>query len=109
VIHVLFYANMRTITGQAGLEIAPASAGTLRELLLRLAELFPGLHNQLLDERGNLYQDIPIFVNGRNPRLAGTGIDLSLGPDDTVTIFSPISSGRMNVEGLRRPPIDEQE
>lgn len=100
---------MRTIAGVAGLEISHASARTLLEMLLGLVELFPGLHQELLDERGNLYQDIPIFVNGRNPRLNSAGINMPLAPDDMVTIFSPVSSGRMNVEVMRVPTVNEQE
>jgi MoaD family protein len=109
VIHVRFYANMRTITGQTSLEVAFASARTLIALLTRLTELFPNLVHSILDEQGNLYQDIPIFVNGRNPRLTGPGINMPLEPDDVITLFSPIASGRMNVEGMRTPAIDEQE
>jgi MoaD family protein len=90
-VYIRFFANMRTITGQSGLEIALSNAGTLRELLIRLVELFPGLDHKLLDEGGSLYQDVPIFVNGRNPRLAGAGITMPLEPDDVVTLFSPIS------------------
>ena len=108
-IYIRFYANMRTITGRAGVEIAHSNAGTLHELLLRLTDLFPGLHNLLLDERGSLYQDVPLFVNGRNPRLTSAGINTPLKPDDVISLFSPISSGRMNVEVLRTSAIDEQE
>jgi molybdopterin converting factor small subunit len=100
---------MRVITGTASLEINHANARTLLELLFRLLELFPGLHQKLLDEQGHLYQDLPIFVNGRNPRLTNAGINSPLEPDDVVTLFSPISSGRMNVEVMRIPPIAEQE
>ena len=100
---------MRTITGQADLEVAHASANTLRELLVRLTELFPGMHHNLMDEYGNLYPDVPIFVNGRNPRLTSIGINMPLDPDDVITLFSPISSGRMNVEVMRPSAADEQE
>jgi MoaD family protein len=106
VLYIRFYANMRTITGRAGLEVAHASAHTLNELLVMLTKRFPALQHNLLDERGDLYQDIPIFVNGRNPRLASTGIQMPLEPGDTITFFSPISSGRMNVEVMRTPAID---
>jgi MoaD family protein len=109
VLHIHFYANMRTITGQATLEVAQTSARTLRALLVRLTEFFPALHQNLVDKQGNLYQDIPIFVNGRNPRLTSTGIDMPLEPGDSISLFSPISSGRMNVEVMRTSAIDDQE
>jgi MoaD family protein len=101
VVQVRFYANMRTITGQSELLVPISRPTTLRELLTRLAELFPDLQNVLLNEQGRLYPDVPIFVNGRNPRLAGTGVDTPLGQDDVIAFFSPIASGRINVEGMR--------
>jgi hypothetical protein len=82
---------------------------TLRELLTDLAEQFPELQNIILNEHGRLYADVPIFVNGRNPRLTGSGIQMPLGHDDVITIFSPIASGRMNVEGMRSSTADVQE
>lgn len=109
VVHIRFYANMRTITGQANLDVAHSSANTLRELLARLVELFPDIHHNVLDEHGNLRQDVPIFVNGRNPRLTSAGINIPLDPDDVISLFSPISSGRMNVEVMRSPMIGAQE
>ena len=108
VVNIRFYANMRTITGQANLDVAHSSANTLRELLVRLVELFPDIHN-VLDEHGDLRQDVPIFVNGRNPRLTSTGINIPLEPDDVISLFSSISSGRMNVEVIRTPAFGEQE
>jgi MoaD family protein len=109
VIQVRFYANMRTITGQSEIVIPMSTPTTLRELLTRLAELFPDLQDVLLNEKGCLYPDVPIFVNGRNPRLAVTGVDIPLAQYDVITLFSPIASGRMNVEGMRSSTVELQE
>lgn len=109
VIHTHFYANMRTIAGLASLDLPHSSARTLRELLTRLTELSPGIEQYLIDEHGNLRQDVPIFVNGRNPRLKDAGINLPLDPEDVVCFFSPIASGRMNVEVMRAAELDEAE
>jgi MoaD family protein len=106
-IHIHFYANMRTFTEQATLDIPLSSAKTLGELLDRLITLFPGMDHNLMDDHGELRPDVPIFVNGRNPRLNPAGIHLPLKSDDMISLFSPISSGRMNVEGMRRPSLDE--
>jgi len=108
VIQIHFYANMRTMTGLAHLEVPLASARTLRALLDRLIELFPGLHPNLLDQHGDLRHDVPIFVNGRNPRLTRAGTGMLLKPDDIISLFSPISSGRMNVEVMREPAAVEK-
>lgn len=108
-VQVHFYANMRTITGQTELEIPVINPTSLHQLLVRLVELFPGLQYVILDEQGCLYADVPIFVNGRNPRLSLPGVEIPIAQDDVITLFSPIASGRMNVEGMRSAAIDMQE
>ena len=95
-----FYANMRTTVGKTSLEIAE-SAATFRDLLALLVEKYPETAFHLLDADGNLRPDVPVYVDGRNPRLTAAGIDTPLRPDSTVSFFSPISSGKINVEVLR--------
>jgi molybdopterin converting factor small subunit len=98
---IRFYANMRTIAGQETFDVADlGDAATLRDLFLHLVKNFPDIHPQLFDANDNLRQDVPIFVNGRNPRLDGA-MDAPLHQDDIISLFSPISSGKVNVEVLR--------
>ena len=106
---IRFYANLRTIADNAPLEISDTNIRTLRELFVRLVELYPEIEPHLFDEIGHLRSDVPVFVNGRNPRLAGTGLNVALESDDEISLFSPISSGKMNVEVMREPEGDEQE
>jgi len=98
-----FYANMRTVIGMSSLTVEDAQVDTFRKLIAFLIEKFPETKSHLLDTDDNLRQDVPVYVDGRNPRLASTGIDSHLKPDSVVCFFSPISSGRMNVEVLREP------
>jgi molybdopterin converting factor small subunit len=95
-----FYANMRTTVGRSSLEIAE-SVASFRDLLALLVEKYPETAFHLLDADGNLRPDVPVYVDGRNPRLTAAGIDTPLKPDSTVSFFSPISSGKINVEVLR--------
>ena len=95
-----FYANMRTTVGGSSLEIAE-SVASFRDLLALLVEKYPETAFHLLDADGNLRPDVPVYVDGRNPRLTAAGIDTPLKPDSTVSFFSPISSGKINVEVLR--------
>ena len=106
---ISFYANLRTIVDNAVLNISDTNIQTLSQLFERLVELYPEINLHLFDDQGNLRSDVPLFVNGRNPRLTSVGINVSLQPDDEISIFSPISSGRMNVEVMRAPGIDKQE
>ena len=104
-----FYANMRTVIGSTSLEISDAHADTFRKLLGFLVDQYPQAAFHLLDERGDLRPDAPVYVDGRNPRLLKDGIDSQLQPDSIISFFSPISSGRMNVEVLREPAFRKKE
>ena len=97
-----FYANMRTIVGREAFDITDLeSSKTLGDLLESLVQQFPVLQSYLFGPTGELRQDVPIFIDGRNPRLSNTGLDTLIKPDAAISLFSPISSGRMNVEVMR--------
>lgn len=103
-----FYANMRTTVGMPLLEINEAKVDSFRKLMALLVEKYPETAFHLLDENGELRQDVPVYVDGRNPRLRTEGIDAPLQPDSVVSFFSPISSGKMNVEVLREPNLGKK-
>lgn len=102
-----FYANMRTVIGVPVLEIEEEGMDSFRKLLSFLVEKYPQAAFHLLDENGDLRRDVPVYVDGRNPRLLQDGIDTPLAGDAVVSFFSPISSGRMNVEVLRKPAFSK--
>ena len=102
---LVFYANMRTTIGKPSLEIDNARMDSFRKLIAFLIEQYPEAKFHLLNENGSLRPDVPVYVDGRNPRLLKDGIDTPLMTDSIVSFFSPISSGKMNVEVLR----DEKE
>ncbi|MDL1912024.1 MoaD/ThiS family protein [Chloroflexi bacterium CFX6] len=104
-----FYANIRTVIGKPSLEVHDARMDTFRKLVNFLVDRYPEAAFHLLDEDRELRQDVPVYVDGRNPRLSPLGIDSPLKPDSVVSFFSPISSGRMNVEVLREPTFGKQE
>jgi hypothetical protein len=87
----------------SSLDIDDASVDSFRKLVAYLVELYPGVEFHLLDSNGDLRQDVPVYVDGRNPRLLQAGIDAPLNPDSVISFFSPIASGRMSVEVLREP------
>jgi len=103
-----FYANMRTIMGMSSLEINDAHVDSFRKLIAVLVEKYPAARPHVLDSNDDLRPDVPVYVDGRNPRLTQLGIDAPLKPDSIVSFFSPISSGRMNVEVLREPNFGKQ-
>ena len=104
-----FYANMRTVIGRMSSEVNDTSIDTFRKLLDYLIRKYPDAAFHLLDKRGDLRPDVPVYVDGRNPRLLKHGIDSPLQPESVVSFFSPISSGKMNVEVLREPASEKKE
>ena len=103
-----FYANMRTVIGASSLEVDVMDLDTLRKLVAFLVAKYPDAKFHLLDEQGNLRPDVPVYVDGRNPRLLKDGIDTLLQADSVVSFFSPIASGKMNVEVLREPTFGKR-
>jgi MoaD family protein len=106
---IRFYANLRKLIGQSSMDVTDSGIDTLRKLLNWLFDAYPDLRPLILDASAGIRQDVPIFVNGRNPRLNVDGIDMHLRHDDVISVFTPISSGKMNVEVLREPIIGELE
>jgi molybdopterin converting factor small subunit len=85
-----------------------ADVDTFHKLLQYLVKQYPEAAIHLLDESGQLRQDVPVYVDGRNPRLKN-GLDEPLSQQAVVSFFSPIASGKMNVEILREPNFGKQE
>jgi len=106
---ICFYANLRAITNKATINLNETRLDTLSQLIGYLIELYPKIGSHLLSEDGDLRPDVPIFVNGRNPRLEMIGLDITLQPDDVISIFSPIASGKMNVEAMRDATLGDPE
>lgn len=99
---VEFYGTFRLITEVKAIEFEITPTSTIRDLLQAVIKRFPALRHELFDEHANLYAYIPIYINGRNPRLFADGLDSIIGPKDVLSLFSPISSGRINVENLNQ-------
>jgi MoaD family protein len=98
---IRFYANMRALIGMDSFDVPDVDGVvTLRDLFQNLIQQFPEIYPHLFVDNNILRQDVPIFVNGRNPRLDGA-MEAPLHAGDVISLFSPISSGKMNVEVMR--------
>jgi molybdopterin synthase sulfur carrier subunit len=102
---VEFYSIYRPIVGGKSIEFE--NDLTLRQLLEMIVTRYPLLRSELLDQHGQLYPWIPLYINGRNPRLFADGLDRPIGAAEVVSIFSPIASGKINVEETRKLRGDE--
>ena len=94
---VNIYGTYRQTAGIKQVEFNLPAQSTLRELLAMVVQKYPALEHEILDSKGNLFPYIPIYINGRNPRL-NLGMDAILHSSDIVSLFSPVSSGHINVE-----------
>ena len=99
---VNFYGIYRPLVGGKTSEFELERGATLRDLLEAVVTRFPSLRAELLDREGQLYPWIPLYVNGRNPRLWAEGLNRPIGAADVLSIFSPIASGKINVEETRK-------
>lgn len=99
---VNFYGTYRLITEHKSVEFDIHPEGTLADLLSAIKTRYPSLGDQIMDDNGDLYPSIPIYINGRNPRLLVDGLQTRLKSTDIVSLFSPISSGHINVEEAER-------
>jgi len=94
-----FYGIYRPIVGAKSIEVDDGL--TVRQALALVVTRFPAMRAELLDRDDQLYSWIPLYVNGRNPRLWADGLDRPIGAADVLSIFSPIASGKINVEESR--------
>ncbi len=90
---VHFYATLREVVGRRQVDIPLAPGGTLRQLIADMVKLYPGLHQEILDSHGNLYNHIHIFVNGRESSFLKDNLDSILEPGDILSIFPPVGGG----------------
>jgi molybdopterin synthase sulfur carrier subunit len=95
-----FYGIYRPIVGTKSIEVEDGLS--VRQVLDAVVARYPALRDELLDADGRLYPWVPVYVNGRNPRLSIDGLDRPIGAAEVISIFSPIASGKINVEETRR-------
>ena len=90
---VNFFATLRPIVGGKAVEFEIPAGTTAAELLNIVVERFPPLRVELLDEQGQLYPHVHMFVNGRDAPYLPDGMETVLKPTDTVNIFPAVAGG----------------
>lgn len=90
---VNFYATLRQIVGQKSADINLESGSSVQNLLDKILELYPPLRRELLDEQGQLYPHVHIFVNGRDAPYLDKGMQTVLQPEDKLDIFPAVGGG----------------
>ena len=99
---VEFYGVYRLSIGNKTVELDLPQDATIFDALQATAQRFLILQNEMFNQQGKLYSFQPLYINGRNPRLLADGLHTVVKSNDVLSIFSPISSGRINVEDLNK-------
>ena len=90
---VNFFATLRQIVGQKTVEIDLPENTTVQDFVDMVVTQYPPMRNELLDEQGNLYRHVHVFVNGRDAPFLENGMDTIIQPKDTLNIFPAVGGG----------------
>jgi len=90
---VNFYATLRAIVGQKTLIIDMPLGSTARQLIDLVIEKYPPIGPELIDEHGNFYSHMKMFINGREAVYLENQFNHVMKPEDKVDIFPPVGGG----------------
>ncbi len=91
--NVNFYANYREIAGQKTVAFDIPENSTIRDLVEHISVQFPPFKTQLLDEKGELYRHVHVFIDGRDTYYLPEGLETILKLNEKVDIFPPVAGG----------------
>jgi molybdopterin synthase sulfur carrier subunit len=92
-VKVNFYATYRQVVGGKTVDLLVPDGISVRQLVDEIVKHYPKLGRELLDERGELYSHVHVFVNGRDVPFLAEHMDTLLQPGDTIDIFPPVGGG----------------
>jgi sulfur-carrier protein len=90
---VNFFATLRPIVGSKSVEFEQVEGLTVRQLVQQVIHRYPALRRHLLNEQGELYPHVHVFVNGRDAPYLEYGMDTVLASTDTVNVFPAVAGG----------------
>lgn len=91
--NVSFYATLRNVVGQKTVEFILPPEATVNDLIAEMIRCYPLLRRELLNEAGELYRHVHIFVNSRDAIFLERGLDTPLAQEDVVGIFPAVGGG----------------
>ena len=90
---VNFYATLRQVVAAKSVEFTVQQGCTIRQLITEMIRCYPALHNELLNEQGELYQHVHVFFNGRDALFHEDGLDTVLPEDAVLGVFPAVGGG----------------
>lgn len=88
-----FFATLRQIVGQKTVDFELPENVTVRELVEIVVTRYPTMRPELMDEQGNLWRHVHVFVNGRDAPFLENGVETIVKPTDTINIFPAVGGG----------------
>jgi molybdopterin synthase sulfur carrier subunit len=90
---VNFYATLRPIAGQKTIEFDLDEGITVQQLLDAVLHRFPQMRDALVNENGQLYGHVHLFVNGRDSRFLEDTVQTHIEVGDKVDLFPAVGGG----------------
>ena len=91
--NVNFYATFRAMIGQKTKDIQIPTDSSVRQLIDSIIRLYPDFKEQLLDDNGELYRHIHVFIDGRDTYYLPDNLDTILTQQEKIDIFPPVGGG----------------
>lgn len=85
-----YYATLRQVVGQKAVEYDLSSVSTVRNLFDAMLTGCPPLRSELLDENGELFSHVHIFVNGRDVPFLENRLDTEVFHNDVIGVFPAV-------------------
>lgn len=90
---IKLFATLRDITGgKKTLEVPFEEGQTVRQLISDLSAMEPTLHNEIVDEHGEMTGLVHVLVHGRNIDWLN-GLDTIIKESDQVVLLPPSAGG----------------
>ena len=90
---VNFYATLRPLAGQKTIEFDLQDGVSAQQVLDAVVTRFPAMRPELVDDNGNLYRHVHLFVNGRDAPFLEDAMDYRIKPGDKIDIFPAVGGG----------------
>lgn len=88
-----FYATLRPIVGQKTIEFDLPEDVTVDEMVEIVVSRYPPLRAELLNDKGELWPHVHVFVNGRDAPYLSSAMETVVRPADKVDIFPAVGGG----------------
>lgn len=90
---VNFYATLRRVVGAKSVDFSLKEGATVRQLVEEMIRSYPALEREILNEHGELYQHVHVFVNSRDVSFLENGMDSELSESDIIGVFPAVGGG----------------